>query len=330
MDHIADWYARKVASMNRRIVMLVSFLAISLLALTASAQGISFNLLASGLLPWDAAPSPDGSTIYYTAIQEGDLPGVFSVPAAGGESRLLASGDPFVLPLALDVSSDGQTVYVADPLTAGAAGNAIYAVPTDGEGDASLVVGTHNTAPQAVTVVSEGGADQLYYSGLNPANGQPTIYKIAAAGAGDATIVAEGAPFVAPSGIAVAKDGTLYVLDRLGMGSGTGAVWRISGAHTEQIATNVRIGGQAAGIALTLDETLLFVSSLDNDAGTAQVLAINLATMDQLIVNDVIGANLAAGGLHRAHDVDTFAWADSTVPGPGRRGGSVYSVIWGT
>jgi DNA-binding beta-propeller fold protein YncE len=299
--------------MKRSLLFRSFLIALILSAFTlivpVSAQGVSFDMLTEATLPWDAVPSPDGSTIYYTALQSSGTPAVFSIPAAGGDPTVLASGAPFVMPLGLDISADGKTLYVADPWMAGAAGNAIFAVSTAGNAAPTVVAGTQGTAPQGVTVAG----DQLYFSGINPANaGQAAIYQIALSGAGDATLVAQGTRLIAPSGLAVAKDGTVYVLDRLASGNGLGAVLRMKDGTVDAIASDVRIGGQMAGIALTMDESTLLVSSLDKTEGTAQVLAINLSTMQTSIINDVIKANKGAGGLHRAHDANTFAWADSS------------------
>ena len=310
--------------MNRSRIFCLFLLLLVLGAFTliapVSAQGVSFSATTKATLPWDAVPSPDGSTIYYTAFAKDGTPAVFSVPAAGGDATVLASGAPLVMPLGLDVSSDGKTLYVADPWTAGADGNAVFAVSTAGGSTPTAVAGTQGTAPQGVTVVG----DQLYFSGINPSNaGQAAIYKIAVGGASDATIVTQGTRLIAPSGLAVAKDGTVYVLDRLASGNGLVAVLRVQSNKVDTIASDVRTGGQMAGITLTLDESTLLVSSLDKTAGTAQVLAITLSTMQPSIINDVIKVNTAAGGLHRAHDANIFAWADSSA---GPAGGRVYTI----
>lgn len=309
--------------MNQRISRLFVFVVVSLLlcllgSQIVAAQGVSFNQVASASLPWDAVPSPDGSIIYFTAVGDDGLPGVFSVPGTGGEVSKLTEGKPFVLPLGIAISTDGQTLYITDPLAAGSDGNAIFAMPASGGTQAIVVPGTQFTMPQGVEVVSRDGVDQLYFSGIDPNDGQPAIYTIAASG-GEATILAKGSPLSAPSGITIAKNGMVYVLDRLASGNGLGSVLGIQGNTVEVIAGDVRTGGQIAGLTLTLDESLLLVSSLDGAQGTAQVLVIDLATKQTSIVNDVIGENTAAGGLHRAHNVNLFAWADS---GGGRLGGT--------
>src|SRR5215831_5099829 len=62
-------------------------------------------------LPFDAALSPDGQTAYFTAlVDEGAA--LFKVAAAGGTVTRLAD---LVAPGSVDVTSDGQTLVVADP-----------------------------------------------------------------------------------------------------------------------------------------------------------------------------------------------------------------------
>jgi DNA-binding beta-propeller fold protein YncE len=266
-------------------------------------------------IPWDAAPDPDGNIFYFTTSS-----GVFSVPAAGGEIATLAQG--MVAPFGIGVSTDGQTIYVADPWSAGPAGNGIFAIPAAG-GDPAIVEGTFGTSPRALDVANENGADFLYFSGVNPADGAPAVFKILASGGFNSIAIFSGAPLVDPSGIAVTQTSEIFVIDRLAAGNGLGSVFHINGPDIETVATDIRTGAQLAGVALTQDESTLLVSQLDPDAGTAQVLLVNLESMTTNIVDAVINVNTSAGGLHRAHNVDTFAWIDS---GGGSEGGQVYRV----
>jgi hypothetical protein len=52
---------------------------------------------------------------------------------------------------------------------------------------------------------------------------------------------------------------------------------------------------------------------------------VNTATGQAVSVTDVVGKNKAAGGVHRAHNVDEFSWADLQAGGSGR----VYRVLPG-
>lgn len=307
-----------------RIVLLSLCLILSGLAVRgpALAQGDNSNVkvVAQGgsvfFTPWDATPDPQGKVFYFTANgPQGS--GVFSVATTGSANvKAIAVGSPFVMPLGIAVSTDGKRLYVADPWSAGADGNAIFAVPVEG-GTPVAVAGTQGATPRGLEIVNEGGTDQIYFSGINLTDDQPTILKIAAAG-GTPTVLSKGAPLVDPSGVAVAKDGTVYVLDRLAAGNGLGSVFRIKDNKLDKIADGIRTGSQMAGLTLTLDESLLLASSLDPKQGTAQVVVINLATMQTTIFNTVIGANHSAGGLHRAHSVNLFAWADVRGPKPGQ------------
>jgi len=293
----------------RRFALIVLVLAVGLFVPRATqAQGALGNdavqsaevvvSAASALTPWDSTPSPDAKMIYFTAAGGKSGPGVFSVAATGGAVKVLAVGAPLIMPLGIAVSSDGKTLYVADPMAAGPGGNVIYTLPVEG-GTPKPIDSTRGTMPHGLEVIEEKGADQVYFSGKNPDTGQPAILKIAAAG-GKVQVVASGTPLVDPSGVAIAQDGTVYVLDRLASGKGLGAVIRIKNQKAEIIAKDVRTGGELAGITLTHDDSLVLVSSLDTKKGTAQVLLIDPKTLQTGIVNKVIGESTAAGGLHRA------------------------------
>ncbi|MBN8638055.1 MAG: hypothetical protein J0M07_22250 [Anaerolineae bacterium] len=288
------------------------------------AQGITFEPVSTATLPWDAVPSPDGSILYFTAIADDGCPAIFRADPENGAVTTLAACDPFVMPIGIAVSIDGQTLYVSDSFTAGVAGNAIFSVSTDSSGMVSTIAGTHGSAPQGVEVGLRNGVETLYYAGIDLLTGQPTVYALPTAG-GTPEVLAHGAPLVAPSGVAVSQDGsTVFVLDRFASGNGLGSVIRIRDGQATVLQSNVRTGGQLAGLTLTLDGSLLLVSSLHETTGTAQVLVLDLATQQSSVINDVISANTGAGGLHRAHELDVFAWADLTS---GSLGGTVYRVL---
>jgi sugar lactone lactonase YvrE len=217
-----------------------------------------------------------------------------------------------VAPHGLTISTDGQTLYVAD---SAADGNGIYILSIDGNTRA-LLTNTAGTSPRVPAIVSENGQDQLYFSGV--ADGQPAVFKMGTAG-GEATvaepeIVFQGDPLINPSGVAVAQDGTVYVIDP--GTSGVGSVYRIRDGAAEAIAENVHADPDIAGATLTLDESALLVSHLHPQENTAQVLIINLATLEQAIFNKGIAGNPGAGGVHRAHLTGDLAWC-GYFPGGG-------------
>lgn len=311
-------------------LLMVGFVSVSVLALSRSmvvAQDESpviFTEASGATLPWDAALSPDGGMGYFTAIGGDGLPAVFSVPMSGGDVVEIASGGSLVMPFGVAVGTDGANVYVTDPWSAGASGNGIFSISTE-SGAVALVAGTAGTMPQGLEIINQDGADQIFFSGYDPDDGQPAIFQIPASGASVPALLAKGAPLTAPSGVTVSSDGTVYVLDRLAGEGKLGGVVRISGGSAELIVGDIRTGGQLPGLTLTLDESLLLISSLNNEQGTAQVIVVDLATMATSIVDSVIRENVGAGGLHRAYNVNEFIWVDSTS---GFIGGTVYRVTF--
>lgn len=267
--------------------------------------------------PWDATPDPDGKMIYFTANARPDA-GVFRVPAAGGETSPVATGEPLVAPLGLAISTDGERLFVADPEAVSHQGTGhIFVVPLNGE-PITMLAGTEGTSPRGLEVKAENGVDFVYFSGNSPADGQPAVWKVASMG-GQPAVVAQGAPLVEPVGLAVANDGTVYVADRAASGNGLGSVFRIMDGTVETIADNFRTGTPVVGAALTMDDAVLLVSALAPKRDSAQVLVIELASLQKGIITKVIGANSGSGGVHRAHHQNVFAWADSTRGRPGER-----------
>lgn len=292
------------------------------------ANGAIASIIAAGEpglyeIAWDAAPDPDASTIYFVAdSKQGN--GLFSVPAEGGEEVAVAIGSPFAEPVGLAVSSDGQTVYVADPAAEinGAKG-AVFAVSI-ADGIVIALPATDGSMPRGIEVKNVDGSDVIFFSGVDPKAGQVAVMSIAANG-GELNVLAKGEPFVMPMGVAISDAGAVYVADRNGSGEGWGSVFRIIDGKVEQIADYFRTG-PVVGATLTLDQSLLLVSALDAGYDSAQVLAINLATGDKLAINKGIARNFGSGGVHRAHNRNIFAWADAPNPGRGRGCCAVYNI----
>jgi DNA-binding beta-propeller fold protein YncE len=241
--------------------------------------------------------------IYFTAI-DGEAVGVYAVSAQGGDVQTLLTGEPLLTPQGLAISSDGQTLFVADR----GAGQ-VWSIPSAG-GSAAVLAGTEGTAPVSVEVKAEASGDMVYFSGSR--DGTPGVWKVAAAG-GAAASVAQGAPLVNPMGVAIADDGTVYVVDHDASGQDSASVFRIKGGQVETIANHFR-AGHLAGAALTQDNGALLVSALNAPADAAQVLLIKLASLEKGIVDKVISANLGSGGVHRAHNLNIFSWADYQRP----------------
>lgn len=284
-------------------------------SISAAATGISS--------PLDASPGPDATMIYFTAYDDEGVGGLYSVAAAGGSPTLLA-GD-FSAPLGLVVSMDGSTVYVADAGVEDeededAGIGMVYAVPSGG-GDATEVSGTKGYEPRSLELISEGGGDMLYFTGKDPADEMAGVFSVSAAG-GAVTGIGKGS-LMDPSGLAVSMAGEIYVVDTVGSGN-TSTLYVISGDVPSELVSGLRVG-YPAGIALTLDESFLLVSGLDATLNSARVFRIDLDTLDIEALSEGIDQNSESAGVHRAHNVDTYAWANADWPDEdGEGGGTVY------
>ena len=256
--------------------------------------------------PFDATPSPDGTNVYYTALSTDEAgepaPAVFSVAASGGAITRLAVGDPLTAPVNITVSVDGKQLFIADP-----AASTIFTLATTGGTPASLA-GTEGYAPRGVTVTKDkDGHEYLYFTGRSDALGAG-LFRIAGGG-GAVETVAAGDPFSDPAGVAVTAKGVAYVVET-SSDSATARVIQVANGKPSTFVEGIGIGFPA-GITLTRDDTTVLVSGLD--PATKRDTVYFVATSDKQItrLNKTVGQFHEPAGLHRAHDADVFAWADS-------------------
>lgn len=258
--------------------------------------------------PFDATPSPDGKTVYYTALREESgerVPGIFKVPASGGEIEVLASGEPLAAPLGISVSYDGATLYVADPGAAN--GGAIMTLPASG-GAVSPLAGTEGYRPGGLVVAKTDEQPALWFTGVDPSTGARGVFTTALGGGG-VTAVATGTPFAEPGGVAVSKEGRVFVADALAS-DGLSALIEVTGGQATRFVESIGVGFPA-GVTLTHDESTIIVSGLDPVSRTDVVYMVNAATREVTRFTDTVSAFHEPAGLHRAHDTNVFAWADS-------------------
>jgi len=268
--------------------------------------------------PLDAAPSPDGQTTWLVAYVEGIGRVLAATEGAGAEA--IDSGGSLVIPMG--IATDGQTVWVADPgwanpdPEADGSPGAILALPASG-GVPTPVAGTEGTQPVALDVTGDTGAATLHFVGVDSETGAPGVFSVAAAG-GDPSVVHRGAPFGQPGGLAVGSEAT-YVADHE-----SGILYAIGDGGVEVLLTGFAFG-TPAGMALSLDGAFLLISAVDPADQTALVYRVDLAAREIAATYDIgdDGARVAAGGLHRARDLDSFMWAYPADPDDG---GEVFRV----
>jgi hypothetical protein len=266
--------------------------------------------------PFDAVPSPDGCTVFFTAIGSDGTGAVFTVAKDGTGLKRLDTPGKLIAPVSLSVSSDGATLFVADPAFATdfASGDptkdagAIFTLAAGG-GDPNVLIA--GNAPRSVAIVDEGGTDQLYFGGSGATG--PSIFKVAAAGGAAAPVVATGEP----GGIASADGTTLYAVTSTATG---GTLIKIAGGTATPLVTGLRIG-LSAGVAVAGDGSAVVVSGLDPADGTDVAIRVQLSDnsiKNQKALSDVLGE---AAGLHKAHKAEVYGFVDGLgVTG----GGSVW------
>lgn len=271
---------------------------------------------ASSAFPLDATPSPDGKNVYYIALAEdaeGDrLASVFRTTAEGGGAiSTVSSGAPLASPVGITSSIDGSTLFVADPGTAG--GGAVLAIP-EGGGAASVVSGTAGYRPQGITVAEVEKRIAIYFTGFDPSSGEAGLFSVDPSG-GEITAVAVGAPFGSPGGVTVTKSGEAFVADASSEQNGA-AVIKVADGTASVFVRHIGVGFPA-GITSTTDDSTVLVSGLDPATHTDAVYFVNASTGELSVLTKTIEAYHSPAGVHRAHDTDVFAWADSRAKDKG-------------
>lgn len=287
----------------------------NLTSATSVANGSTFTT------PFDAAPSPDGATLYFTGVDPAAGSAIFKVGStAGSTPSVLTSGCAsatcdFTIgaPLGIAVSSDGSTVYVADPayIGGGADTGYVFSVPSAGGGQTPLPE-TAGYNARAITVSKVGGSDNLFFVGDDKGDGTPAIFKDAS---GTVSTVLKGGD---PQAVAVASDGTAYFVD------GNGSVQKVAagGAAATPLgasASNLAVS-YPVGIALSQDEKFLLVAVTD-PTGKQAIARIDVTSGASTLLSVGLPAtNTEGGGLHRAANADVYSFVDTTAGSTG----SVY------
>jgi sugar lactone lactonase YvrE len=143
------------------------------------------------------------------------------------------------------------------------------------------------------------------------------VFRIASAG-GEVQRVASFDADSEPGGVALAGNGDLYVADHAGASA---RVLRVQGEKVSVFVSDIALGFPA-GVALTSDDRTLLVSGLDVQTKHDVVYSVSLASGQLGRVTQGISGFSESAGLHRAHNVNVFAWADSQA----NRSGTVYKV----
>ncbi len=280
--------------------------------------------------PFDAVPSATGAQAYFTADGANGL-GVYKASIDGAAPKAVAlypttvgdPANPFAAPFGIEVSTDGEQLYIADAAAGSADLGAIYSMAIDGSAP-KLIMGTDGTTPHSLAVVDVGGKDTIYFTGTEAtAGGFRGVFSIPASG-GAVTKIYAGSMLKDPSGIAVAKDGNIYLTDTTSSAKGSGQILVLkAGGEPTILIDDVRVG-YPSGIALSLDEKSLYVSSFDPATLTDRVTVVDITEKSSAAAFATeLGTFTEAAGLHRAKTANVFTFVDSTA---GASGGKVFVI----
>jgi streptogramin lyase len=275
---------------------------------TGASGGIQVTAAYDGLTAGrDAAPSPDGASVYFTTgddVQAGTLDGLAAATTVA----------TFATPVGLVPSADGATLYVAD--TTGLSSVTLSSGAIQGLDLGGLVA-------NGVDDVVLDGVEWVYFTAIDPMEGTPAVGRVRP-DTGDVETIVYGGQLSLPSGIVVGSDGTIWVADLAAGPDSSGALVRIVDGVATLVADGF-VAGHPAGVGMPSDESLVLVSAV-SDAGHSEVFIYAVGDGSVSTYDDVIGENVGSGGLHRAdaqvdgHDV--FAWCGVTSGGTS----SVYQV----
>jgi sugar lactone lactonase YvrE len=278
--------------------------------------------------PFDSVPSATGTQAYFTANGVNGL-GVYKASidgAAPSATPLYPTApddptNPFSAPFGIELSTDGEQIFIADAAAGSTDLGAIYAMAIGGSAP-KVVMGTDGTTPHSLAVVDVGGKDTIYFTGTEAvAGGQRGVFSVPAGG-GAVTKVFAGGVLKDPSGIAVAKDGTIYLTDTTSSANGAGQILYLkAGGEPTVLIDNVRLG-YPSGLALSLDEKSLYVSGFDAASLTDRVIVVDIGEKSSVSsFATELGTFTEAAGLHRARTSSVFTFVDSTA---GASGGKVF------
>jgi hypothetical protein len=267
----------------------------------------SANNLATFGLPFDAVPSPDGSKVYFIAVDPASGPAIFSTSStAASTATVLTGGGKLGAPLGIASSSDGNTLYLADPAANTSSTNdkgVIFTVPAAGGTPAELAP-TLDYAPRSVAVAKVNSTDEVVFIGTDKTSGVDGVFEVT--GSTVTSVIAGNNP----SAVAVANDGTIYILDQAGsiakVAAGGTTATALAGASQ---TLNVSF---PSGMDVSQDQTALLVSGFDPATSKESISRVVIATgaVTQLALTPAL-TGAEPGGLHRAPSSDSYAFVDT-------------------
>jgi DNA-binding beta-propeller fold protein YncE len=270
--------------------------------------------------PMDAVASLDGETFYFSAFTDeaAPRPGIFSIPATGGDVKQLAAGAPLENPAGLLLSSDGKKLYIADiGHRAGELGedaeeidaSVMYTISTDGGALTRLAA---DGISEAAGIALSYDEDAIYVTGYD-AEGRPGLFTLPPGG-GTATAVLVGAPLESPSGVYVDQAQVAWVMDQHPSRGRGGALWAIDAqGEASEVVSGLGLS-EPAGVSLAAGGRIAVIPHRTAD-GAGQLLTVDTQTGEQTTVESTMRE---PAGIRSSRQEPIFAVVDSD--------GAIYSA----
>lgn len=228
------------------------------------------------------AAAPDGSEFYFAAYDETGAPAIFAVDLAG-DVRVLHAGAPLAYPTDITVTCDGGTLLVSD--VGGA--SSIDATQAFEESQEESLGGIFTLSPRggapqpfsasgvarAAGVIVSVDCEDLYVSGYD-AEGVPAVFTAPVEG-GAATVLHQGAPLVAPTGIHVDANNVAWVMDHhaRAQSGAEGILWAIDeSGDVQEVVAGLGMG-RHGGVSLAPGGVTAIIPVSDDLGGSRLVTA---------------------------------------------------------
>jgi hypothetical protein len=263
--------------------------------------------------PLDAIPNATATEVYFTAFSAMGRAAVFraTVPAAGAPAvtpSLVAEGNGMEFPVGIALSTDGMTLYVADPSADGPSApetGAIFAIPVAGGTPTRINVGTDVLRPQGVAASSDGTNLFITAQQATSTDILHALFRVTRTGGAAVAITTD---LVDPSGVSQDSMGYITIFDARRNGPNGGTAFILASPRNTDLARDV-VANHPAGASLAVNGRSALISGTVADTGGGLLTWVGTdgrATSPTSLSTGMV----TPLGLHRARMADTWAVAD--------------------
>ena len=235
--------------------------------------------------------SPEGDYFYALAFDDRGRPGVFRTTVDTGQTEALHVGAPLLYPSDISVSCDGSKLYVSDMGLGTETDEFAEETPSSIDGGIHVMdAASGDISPlpakgisRAAGLIVSTDCDTLYVTGWTD-TGMPALFTLDPDG-GNATVVAEGAPLVSPTGVHVDANDIAWVMDHLARGdNGEGMLFAIDPEGTVSEVVSGLGMGRHGGVSLVPGGVTAVIPVRSDVSGETSLLTANTETLEAEVI----------------------------------------------